>query len=96
MTGEVEYRKWKASSGFHRSNPDLPCTVRVDSGVVNVKTEDEALLIAAAPDLKAALIEAKKALWIGARDQWNLSDFKNWAVIQQIDAALEKATGVAR
>lgn len=54
-----------------------------------------ALLIASA-DLRDALIEAKKALWTGARDQWTMADFKNWAVIQQIDAALTKATGVAR
>lgn len=53
-------------------------------------------LISAAPDLLAALITAKREMWIGARDQWNLSDFKNWAVIQQIDAALEKATGQPR
>lgn len=96
MTGEVEYRDWKASLGFNRANPDLSCTVRVDSGVINVQTEAEALLIAAAPDLKAALIAAKQQMWLAARDQWTMRDFKNWAVIQQIDAALTKATGVER
>ena len=55
-----------------------------------------AALLVASSDLRDALIEAKKALWIAARDQWNLSDFKNWAVVQQIDAALTKADGVER
>lgn len=57
---------------------------------------DTARLLAAAPDLREALVEAKKALWIGARGRWNLADFKNWAVVQQIDAALTKADGVER
>lgn len=35
-----------------------------------------------------ALIAAKREMWMGARDAWTLEDFKNWAVIQQIDAAL--------
>lgn len=38
----------------------------------------------------AALVEAKREMWVGARSQWTLADFKNWAVIQQIDAALTK------
>lgn len=52
-----------------------------------------AQLICAAPDLLAALVKAKQALWIGARDQWTMADFKNWAVIQKIDAVLSKARG---
>lgn len=55
-----------------------------------------AALLIAAPDLRDALIEAKKAMWLGARDQWTMADFKCWAVVEQIDAALTKATGVAR
>lgn len=57
---------------------------------------DRARLLSAAPDMRDALVEAKKALWLGARDHWTLADFKNWAVVQQIDTALEKATGVDR
>ena len=59
--------------------------------------EDElqalALQMAAAPDLVEALVAAKRELWEGARGQWNVEDFKNWAVVQQIDAALRKARG---
>lgn len=55
-----------------------------------------AALLVASPDLRDALVEAKRALWIGARDKWNMSDFKNWAVIQQIDAALSRADGEVR
>lgn len=53
----------------------------------------DATLISAAPDLYAALVEAKREMWVGARDAWTMADFKNWAVIQQIDAALSKARG---
>lgn len=55
-----------------------------------------ARLIAAAPELLAALIAAKQEMWLIARPQWTMADFKNWAVIQQIDAALEKADGKLR
>lgn len=54
------------------------------------------MLFAASPDLRAALIEAKREMWSMCRHQWNLSDFKNFAVIQQIDAALQKADGMER
>ncbi len=50
----------------------------------------------AAPALAAALVEAKREMWMAARDQWNLSDFNNWAVIQQINAALTLFDGKAR
>lgn len=53
--------------------------------------EAHANLIKSAPALMAALIEAKREMWMIARDQWTMADFKNWAVIQQIDAALVKA-----
>lgn len=46
--------------------------------------------------LKLALIEAKREMWLTARHQWTMADFKNWAVIQQIDAALEQADGKPR
>lgn len=55
-----------------------------------------ARLFAAASDLKAALIEAKRELWKLSMGEWNLSDFKNFAVVQQIDRALQKADGVER
>lgn len=55
-----------------------------------------ARLIAAAPDLLAALIAAKQELWLSARSQWTMRDFKNFAVVQQIDAALEMADGKPR
>ena len=41
--------------------------------------------------IESALIAAKREMWIGARDHWTLADFKNWAVIQDIDAALVEA-----
>ena len=53
-------------------------------------------LVTAAPTLLAVLIETKKEMWMQARHQWTLADFKNWAIVQQIDAALTAATGVAR
>lgn len=71
-----------------------------DAGCSNVYLGDEARanrnLIAAAPDLLEALIAAKRELWDIAREQWNLEDFNNWAVVQQINAALEKADGKPR
>lgn len=46
--------------------------------------------------LIAAAVSVKREMWLAARPHWTLSDFKNWAVIQQIDAALERADGVPR
>jgi hypothetical protein len=45
----------------------------------------------ASPDMHAALIAAKQEMWLAARSAWSMADFKNWAIVQQIDAALEKA-----
>lgn len=53
-------------------------------------------LIAAAPALYDALVAAKRELWMLNRHSFNLSDFKNFAVVQQIDAALTQAEGRAR
>lgn len=50
----------------------------------------------AARDLHAALIAAKQEMWLAARHQWTMADFNNWAVIQQINAALQKADGKER
>jgi len=58
--------------------------------------EANANLIAASPDLYAALVAAKQELWLVARHQWTMSDFQNWAVVQQINAALTKVDGKAR
>lgn len=49
-----------------------------------------------APALYAALVEAKKALWMEHRHMWNLEDFNNFAVVQQINAALTRADGKVR
>lgn len=38
-----------------------------------------------------ALVQAKREMWMIARNQWTMADFKSWAVIQQIDAALAVA-----
>lgn len=46
--------------------------------------------------LIAAAVSAKREMWLAARQHWTLSDFKNWAVIEQIDAALEMADGYPR
>lgn len=58
--------------------------------------EANARLIAAAPDMHAALVAAKQELWMLSRHQWTMDDFKNLAVVQQIDAALTKADGKQR
>jgi hypothetical protein len=60
------------------------------------RDEANAKAIAALPDLYGALIEAKREMWDMARASWTRDDFKNWAVIQQIDAALTNADGKAR
>lgn len=68
--------------------------VHIEPG--NQMDSANAHLIAAAPDLYDALVNAKKEMWLDARSSWTLTDFKNWAVIQQIDAALTKADEVQR
>lgn len=50
MSG-VKHTGWKADCGFHRHSPALTCSVRITSGVIQVKTEGEARLIAAAPEM---------------------------------------------
>ena len=47
-------------------------------------------------DLIAAVVAAKREMWLGARSYWTLSDFRNWALIEQINAALERADGTPR
>lgn len=46
--------------------------------------------------LVSALVAAKREMWLAARAEWTLEDFSNWAVIQQINAALTQADGVQR
>ncbi len=92
---------WKT---FTRLSPDgLPeivvaaengCPLAVVSNHAEVR--ETAQIITAAPELYEALVEAKKELWLTARVNWTMADFKNWAVVQQIDAALEKADGERR
>ncbi len=81
-----------AISGFHHlteAGKDRPA-------IAYVISREDARLFAAASEMFAALVAAKQALWIEARSGWALADFKNWAVVQQIDAALDKADGKAR
>lgn len=61
----------------------------------NLPIED-AMLISGAREMHAALVAAKQEMWLSARASWNMADFKNWAIVQQIDAALEKADGKQR
>src|SRR5690606_42038625 len=78
---------------------DDPSNISTETHICGMSTdympieerEANAALIAAAPDMYEALKQAKREMWDMARHQWALSDFKNWAVIQQIDAALAKA-----
>lgn len=42
---------------------------------------------------RQALLAAKREMWSAARHEWTLDDFNNWAVIQQINAALRSAGG---
>lgn len=49
-----------------------------------------------APALYHALIAAKKEMWDMARRDWTMGDFNNWAVMQQINAALTLSDGKAR
>jgi len=46
--------------------------------------------------LIAAAVAMKREMWLAARPHWNLSDFSNWAVIQQVNAALETIDGTPR
>jgi hypothetical protein len=73
---------------------DNGCPLAVVSDHAEIK--DTAKIVSAAPELYEALVEAKKQLWLTARVNWTMTDFKNWAVVQQIDAALEKADGERR
>lgn len=49
-----------------------------------------------APALYAALVAAKREMWDMARRDWTMSDFNNWAVMQQINAALTLSDGKPR
>lgn len=72
------------------------CFLAHSSGLDTKRDIATGRLIAAAPNLLAALVAAKQALWLEARSRWTMADFKNWAVVQQIDAALELADGKLR
>lgn len=41
--------------------------------------------------LREALEAAKREMWAGARPYWTREDFERWAIIEQINAALDKA-----
>lgn len=102
----MKHTGWKAGCGFHRHNPALTCSVRITSGVVRVKTESEARLIAAAPDLLEALTEARLTLSLtrtnimvevkkseGAAYRWEGVPELLANRIAHIDAAITRATG---
>lgn len=55
-----------------------------------------ALSAVGATEMYDALVAVKQEMWLSARTQWTLADFNNWAIIQQINAALTKADGKAR
>ena len=52
-------------------------------------------LTTVAQKMEAALVEAKREMWRTARHHWTLADFKNWAVVQQMDDALEAFRALA-
>lgn len=57
-----------------------------------VEHEQTRAVVAAAKayqPMREALEAANREMWESARHQWVMADFKNWAVIQQIDAALK-------
>jgi hypothetical protein len=57
------------------------------------ETEANAYLIAAAPELYAALVELKRSFWDEARVRWTAADFLRFAAVEQATAALAKARG---
>ena len=44
-----------------------------------------------ANDSVAALVECKRELWRGANGHWTIEDFRGWAIVRQINAALDKS-----
>ena len=89
MSG-VKHTGWKADCGFHRHDPKMTCSVRITSGTVQVKTEDEARLIAAAPDLLEALVEVLEALDV-SRNGGEYPSFEAWEA--KARDAITRATG---
>ena len=94
MSG-VKHTGWKADCGFHHHDPKMTCSVRITSGAIQVKTEDEARLIAAAPDLLEALIVARTAINQAYVD-WD-GEPEDVVPLQlaraKCDAAIARATG---
>ncbi|MDX2334635.1 hypothetical protein [Brevundimonas vesicularis] len=92
--------EWITSGGVVRIADENNITIKKVATAHGQFGDEErkanARLMSAAPDLKAALVAAKQQMWLAARDQWTMRDFKSWAVIQQIDAALSKADGEVR
>lgn len=89
----MKHTGWKADCGFHRHNPKMTCSVRITSGTIQVKTEDEARLIAAAPDLLetgAELQAARKAQKLSPSAE-NLSRVR--IASDAFDAAIARARG---
>lgn len=88
----MERGKWEGI-GFildfeDRQPGDVAFILNVPNGEVTFSDLNRA---AAAPEMADALVAAKREMWASARAEWTMSDFKNWAVIQQIDAALRLA-----
>jgi hypothetical protein len=81
------------------THDDIAEVFHCDRHTVNQTAEQAmatARMFAAAARLHTALIAAKQEMWMMCRTSWNMADFKNFAVVQQIDAALTLADGKPR
>jgi len=72
------------------------CAEMTDCGpdVEALKRADAAIAKALIRKLALALVEAKRSMWIDARATWTMTDFTNWAVVQQMNEALAEARSV--
>ena len=75
-----------ANASFIAASRELVPALAAERDALRAEVER---LRGAATACEAALVEAKREMWIGARDHWTMEDFKNWAVIQQIQSAID-------